>query len=309
MNRVIAIVGPTAVGKTRISIDLALRLNTEIISGDSMLVYKRMNIGTAKPSMDERQGIFHHLIDFLDPVDEFNVAEFQRLADYLITDINHKGKIPILAGGTGLYVKALLEGYQFNVASGNEQLRNQFIMQADQYGIDYLYTLLESTVPEAAARIHRHDLRRIVRALEVYHTSGETISCHKANTLIYDAVVIGLITERANLYERINQRVDAMITSGLVEEVTALLKSGVPPDCQAMQGIGYKEIAQFLEGTVNLATAVENIKKTTRNFAKRQLTWFKKMPYIQWYNIDEYPNYEIFLEYIYRHVAEKFFLK
>jgi tRNA dimethylallyltransferase len=308
MERLIAVIGPTAVGKTKISIDLAKRLNAEIISGDSMLVYRGLNIGTAKPDMVERDGIVHYLIDILDPCQEFNVVDFQHYAQNIITQMNNHGYIPILAGGTGLYVRALLEGYQFNKAPGDEKLRQELIKQAEQYGNQYLHDKLKQIQPETATRLHPNDQRRIIRALEVYYLSGEAVSQKKkaANELLYDVVVIGLTMERASLYERINQRVDRMIHQGLVDEVAELLQQGVPPACQAMQGIGYKEIADFLLTGKDLEIAIDQIKQATRNFAKRQLTFYRRMPYITWFQVDEFKHYNQLLETIYKVVAGKF---
>ncbi|SDD43519.1 tRNA dimethylallyltransferase [Sporomusa acidovorans DSM 3132] len=302
------VIGPTAVGKTKISIDLAKRLNTEIISGDSMLVYRGMNIGTAKPDLVERDGIVHYLIDILDPCQEFNVVDFQRYAQNIITQINNHGYIPILAGGTGLYVRALLEGYQFNKAPSDEKLRQELMKQAEQYGNQYLYDKLRQIQAETAARLHPNDQRRIIRALEVYYLSGEVVSQKKkaVNDLLYDVAVIGLTMDRASLYARINQRVDSMIQQGLVAEVAELLQQGVPPDCQAMQGIGYKEIAEYLLTGKDLEFTIDQIKQATRNFAKRQLTFYRRMSYITWFRVDEFEYYDQLLETIYKYVAGKF---
>ncbi|WP_425060947.1 tRNA dimethylallyltransferase [Sporomusa carbonis] len=311
MERLIVVIGPTAVGKTKLSIDLAQRLGSEIISGDSMLVYRGMDIGTAKPDMLERSGVVHHMIDILDPCQEFNVVDFQHHARKLITQINNRGLIPILAGGTGLYVRALLEGYQFSPAPSDETIRQKLTGMAEQYGNQFLHNMLAQVQPETAARLHPNDLRRIIRALEVYYLSGETVSQDKTatNELLYDAAVIGLNLNRASLYARINQRVDIMLEQGLVDEVSKLLKQGVPPDCQAMHGIGYKEIVEYLNEGKDLFTVIENVKQATRNFAKRQLTFFRRMPYITWFNIDDFDNYDKLLEAIYNHVAGKFCLR
>lgn len=308
MNRLIVIIGPTAVGKTKLSIDLAKRLDTQIISGDSMLVYRGMDIGTAKPDLLERNGIVHHLIDILEPQQEFNVVDFQQYARNLITQINTEGRIPILAGGTGLYVRALLEGYQFNQAPSDERLREKLAGLANEHGNKYLHDLLEQVQPETAARLHPNDQRRIIRALEVHYLSGEAVSQDKVvvNELLYDAVVIGLTMERAALYERINQRVDQMLEQGLVDEVAGLLEQGITPDCQAMKGIGYKEIVEHLLDGQELTITINQLKQATRNFAKRQLTFFRRMPYITWYNVDEFDNYNILLETVYKQVAGKF---
>lgn len=312
MERLIVIVGPTAVGKTKVSIDLAKWLGTEIISGDSMLVYRRMNIGSAKPTKEERQGVPHYLIDILEPNQEYSVADFQRQAGQLITSVNQQGKIPILAGGTGLYVKALLEGYQFNQFARNELLRKEFTDLAELHGTSYLHNLLQQSCPEKAAKLHPNDLRRIIRALEIYHSDRETISealSSKPGQHIYDALVIGLTMNREQLYERINQRVDAMLKDGLIDEVRQLRMEGLDIQHQSMQGIGYKEIMWYLDGRVNQEEAETAIKQATRNFAKRQLTWYRKMPYIQWINTDDFSDYSKMMAYIYSLVAGKFNLK
>ncbi|AJQ27625.1 tRNA (adenosine(37)-N6)-dimethylallyltransferase MiaA [Pelosinus fermentans] len=308
MEKLIAVIGPTAVGKTKVSIELAKMLNTEIISGDSMLVYKEMNIGTAKPSSDERSNITHHLIDILEPQADFSVVDFTALASQHITNINQKGVIPILAGGTGLYVKALLEGYQFNPTPSDEKLRIQLDDLAKKHGNQYLHDRLAAVSPDTAARLHPNDLRRIIRALEIYYRSGETVSQNKLmeqHRLLYDAVVIGLTMERKLLYERINQRVDLMMSQGLVNEVEKLLNSGIPANCQAMQGIGYKEIVKYLQKEIDLATAIGSIKQATRNFAKRQLTWYRKMPYIIWFDVKIFDTTNEMMETIYKEIAGK----
>jgi len=312
MERLIVIIGPTAVGKTKISIDLAKILDTEIISGDSMLVYRKMNIGTAKPNFTERNGIVHHLIDILEPHQEFSVTLFQELASQCITEINRKNKIPILAGGTGLYVRALLEGYKFNTISGNQSFRSHLEMLAKKQGNQFVHDMLAQVDSTTANRLHPNDLRRIIRALEVHHLAGENISQEKtseANDLVYNAVVIGLTMDRKLLYERINQRVDVMINQGLIKEVAELTKTGIPVNCQAMKGIGYKETVAYLHGEVDQQTAIDNIKQATRHFAKRQLTWYRKMPYIHWFDVGNIKDYNSLLETIYNTIAGKFCLK
>lgn len=311
MNRVIVIIGPTAVGKTQISIDLAHKFETQIISGDSMLVYKEMDIGTAKPNIAERQGIVHHLIDIREPNEDFNVVDFITIAAQHIQTINDQKRIPIVAGGTGLYIKALLEGYQFSTTSSSEQLRKQYDDLARKHGNQHVHNLLEQVSPETAARLHPNDLRRIIRALEVYHLGGDTVSQSRTYTndkAIYDAVVIGLSMDRPLLYERINQRVDCMIASGLVNEVTLLLAKGLSINSQAMQGIGYKEIVRYLHGEYDLVTATNNIKQATRNFAKRQLTWYRKMNYVEWFDVFNISHREL-VERITEFIKQKYTLR
>lgn len=310
-ERLIVIIGPTAVGKTKLSIDLAKEFNTQIISGDSMLVYRGLDVGTAKPSLAERDGVVHHLIDILEPAAEFNVVDFRNYAQKLITQINNTGHIPILAGGTGLYVRALLEGYRFSQAPGDEVLRQKLTNLAAEQGNEYMHTLLAKVQPDTAARLHPNDLRRIIRALEVFYVSGETVSQDKTapTELLYNAAVIGLTMDRARLYERINRRVDIMVEQGLVDEVARLLQQGVLPGCQAMRGIGYKEIIEHLCEGKELATAVEQVKQATRNFAKRQLTFYRRMSYITWFDVDKFGNYNNLLEAIYKYVAGKFCIR
>jgi len=296
-ERLIAVLGPTASGKTALSVALAKRLGTEIISGDSMLVYQGFDIGSAKPDEAERCGIRHWLLDILPPDAEFNVTDFQTEASKIITGLNEKGLIPVLAGGTGLYAKALLEGYDFNSFSGDDEYRVSLERLAEEHGKEYVHAMLEKVDPETAARLHVNDFRRVVRALEVWHLGREKISQKKEEgRLLYDAFVIGLRWERAVLYERINRRVDLMMEQGLVNEVRQLMAAGVSRTAQAMKGIGYKETAAYLDGECSLDEAVYEIKKATRHFAKRQLTWYRKMPYIHWFEADGKTTEELLQE-------------
>ena len=295
-EKLIVILGPTAVGKTDLSIELAKELQTEIISGDSMLFYRGFDIGSAKPALAERQGIVHHLVDNLEPWENFNVTDFVREAKQLIHELNAQGKIPIIAGGTGLYIKALLEGYEFNETADHSDYRQQLTALAEEKGRDYIHGLLQAADPEAAERIHQNNLRRVIRALEVAHFGGEQISRQKEygeGDLCYNVYVAGLNRERQGLYERINKRVELMFEAGLEQEVQRLLKQGITREMQAMQGIGYKETAAYLAGEMSREAAVELIQKSTRHFAKRQLTWYRKMPYIHWYMADEMTEAEL----------------
>lgn len=288
MDKLIVVLGPTAVGKTALSIALAKRFSTEVISGDSMLIYRNMNIGTAKPSKEEQDGVVHHLIDIIDPTESFDVTTFIEMARAKIRELNERGCVPILAGGTGLYIKALLEGYQFNVTPQNEVFRQEMEAVAREYGVEELHRRLADIQPETAARLHPNDTRRVIRALEVATFGGEIVSQEKEDetACLYDVAVIGLTSERSLLYERINQRVDQMMADGLLDEVKGLLASGVPADAQSMKGIGYKELVAYLDGKCTLEEAVDEIKKGTRHFAKRQFTWYRKMPYIDWYEVE-----------------------
>lgn len=287
-DKVLVILGPTAVGKTDLSLDVAERLGTEIISGDSMLVYRGFDIGTAKPSLAERRGIPHHLIDILEPIEPYDVTLFQQQAGAIIRGLNARGKLPIIAGGTGLYLKALLEGYAFNESGHDAAFRERLRHLAEERGSDYLYGLLQEKDPRAAAGIHPNNVVRVIRALEVAEGGRESISRDRAagGALVYDALVVGLNRPREVLYERINRRVDRMVEAGLLEEVEGLLASGVLRGAPAMKGIGYKEIAACLAGETTLDEAIDTLKKSTRHFAKRQLTWFRRMEYIHWIDVE-----------------------
>ncbi len=306
-DKLIVILGPTATGKTKLAVRIAKELRTSIVSGDSMLVYRGLDIGSAKPDEAERDGVRHALVDCLDPADEsFNAADFQRLAAEEIHAVNQSGTIPILAGGTGLYVKALLEGYRFNKNQEDGEYRASLERLAEKRGKAYIHKMLEEVDPEAAARLHVNDFRRVVRALEVWRLGQERISRDKQEDgLAYDACVIGLCSDRKILYERIEKRVDAMVSAGLEEEVRRLLAEGVSRSTRAMQGIGYKEMAAYIDGELSLAEAVANIKKATRHFAKRQFTWYRKMPYIHWFDIDAIP-FEELVETVLETINNKF---
>ena len=311
-EKLIVILGPTAVGKTALSIELARKLDTEILSGDSMLVYRGFDIGSAKPTVAERQGVVHHLVDILEPDAAFNVTDFVDRAKPIIHALNERGKIPVLAGGTGLYIKALLEGYQFNETDAHSEYRQQLEELGRSRGREYVHELLAKADPAAAARLHVNDFRRVIRALEVVHFGGEQISQARQgsepDSLCYDVFVIGLNRERQALYDRINQRVIKMFEDGLGDEVRRLLTAGVTREMQAMKGIGYKETAAWLAGELSREEAVDLIQKSTRHFAKRQLTWYRRMPYIHWYMVDEIPEAEL-LTKVFADVAGFFQMK
>lgn len=278
------LLGPTAVGKTALSIELARALAAEIISGDSMLVYRGCDIGTAKPTLAERQGVVHHLVDVREPQERYSVQDFQQEADAYIRHIAARGKLPFLVGGTGLYVQSLVEGYVFNEAGGDPAYRAELARMRAEQGDAALYELLTRVDPQAAATIDPQNVRRVVRALEVAHGGRESISRTKASEPPYRAFVAGLARPRAELYDRINRRVVFMMEQGLVREVQGLLDAGVPRDAQSMQGIGYKETAAYLAGECTRDEAVTAIQTATRHFAKRQLTWYRRMAYIHWYD-------------------------
>ena len=290
-ERVVVILGPTATGKSHCGIELARRFRGEIISGDSMLVYRQMDIGTAKPSAEELQAVPHHLVNILPPDSSYSVADFQQQAADLIRQITERGNLPILVGGTGLYIKALLEDYRFSEVEEKPELRRQLEQFAQEQGTEALFARLRTEDPEAAERLHPNDVRRVVRALETA-MSGDKVSREKQSELKYDATVFGLSMDRDFLYERINRRVDRMLEQGLEEEVRSLLKAGLPAGCLSMRSLGYRQMAEYITGKCDFATAVNNIKKGTRHFAKRQITWYKNMPYIQWFTVEKDLNYE-----------------
>lgn len=304
-ERVVVILGPTATGKSHCAIEVAKRFNGEIISGDSMLVYNGMNIGTAKPTAEELAAVPHHLVDILPPEASFNVVDFVDKAKSLITEINSRGRLPIIAGGTGLYIKALLEDYSFNSVDEDTELRRKLEQEAAEIGAEALHQRLAELDPEAAERIHPNNVRRVVRALESA-LSGDTVNQQVAEESPYDVMVFGLNMERAALYERINRRVDLMLEAGLEQEVRQLLEQGVSPDCQSMQSIGYRQMVWYISGSMSYDDAVDKLKQATRNFAKRQVTWYKKMPYIDWIELEAQPDYEAVVERICEKLVQKY---
>lgn len=294
MNKIplLVIVGPTAAGKTDLAIQAAKALGGEIVSADSMQIYRYMNIGTAKPTLEERQGIPHHMIDIVDPDEEFNAALFQRGANAVIREIAGRGKLPILAGGTGLYVNSILYPMNFTDAVEDPEYRSYLNGLLGTRGNRYLHSLLEEVDPVTAARLHPNDSRRIIRAMEVYHVTGKTMMEYQQDFRnlepVYDLMLYGLTMDRQRLYERINLRVDIMLDAGLVEEVRGLLEMGYTKDLVSMQGLGYKEIIPYLEGRASLEEATEILKMETRRFAKRQMTWFRRESRIHWLDTDQF---------------------
>lgn len=286
MQKLLVIVGPTAVGKTEISIQLAQKLNGEIISADSMQIYRGMDIGTAKPTLAEQAGIPHHMLDIVDPGKPFSVADYQTLARQKIEEITARGRMPVLAGGTGLYVRAVIDPYNFIPADTDWDLRARLKRQAEEAGLAALYQWLSEIDPVAAERIHANDERRIIRALEVYQTTGQPLSFWEQQTdkqkPLYDLIMIGINRPRAELYQRINQRVDLMLEQGLLAEAQDLMAQGLDENFIASQAIGYKEFFAYLHGEESLAEATEKLKQSTRRYAKRQLTWFRADKRVQW---------------------------
>ena len=281
MKKVVVVCGPTASGKTALAVALAKAHNGEVVSADSMQIYRRMDIGTAKPTLEEMEGIPHHMIDVVDPEEDFSVARYVDMAARCVDEILARGKLPIIAGGTGLYIDSLLSGRTFSAFSPESPMRGELEGRIRTEGGAALLEELAKVDPESAARLHPNDEKRIVRALEVYLTTGKTITAHNAETLAipprYDALTLNLSYEdRADMWSRIDRRVDVMMEQGLVEEVRALLGSGVPEKCTAMQAIGYKEMVQAIRITGDYAAGAEEIKLRSRQYAKRQLTWFKR---------------------------------
>ena len=284
MPNIICIAGPTASGKTALAVELAKELNGEVVSCDSMQIYRRMDIGTAKPTKEEMQGIPHHMIDVCEPDEDFSVSRYCEMATPIVDDIIARGKTAIIAGGTGLYMDSLIKGNTF-APFPSTGMREKLEAQADSEGMDAMITLLQSIDPEAAQRIH--DRKRIIRALEVYYETGETITEHNRRTQAipprYSPLWLGLdFADRQELYSRIDIRVDIMLEQGLVEEIQALLASGIPAKCTAMQAIGYKEFVAALEGIGTIEEAAEEVKKSSRHYAKRQLTWFRRNKEMHW---------------------------
>lgn len=294
-NRLLIIVGPTAVGKTDTSIELAKRLDGEIISADSMQIYKYMDIGTAKPSKEDMKGVPHHLIDIINPDEDYSVAVFQKQAKKLINEINNKKKLPIVAGGTGLYINSIIYKMDFTSTVSNWALRNKLQEEAIEFGNEYIHNKLKEIDPQAADRIHKNNVKRVIRAIEVYYESGECIGDFSKDIELnddYNMALIGLTRDRQELYDRINRRVDIMIENGLVDEVRGLIQKGYREDLIAFKGLGYKEIIRFLNGQCNLQEAIDTIKRDTRRYAKRQLTWFRRQNAIKWYNLSNYTSNE-----------------
>lgn len=310
--KLLVLVGPTAVGKTKMSIELAKTFNAEIISGDSMQVYRHMDIGTAKIKPEEMAGIPHHLIDIHEPDYAYSVAEFQESCRQLITDIHARGKLPFIVGGTGLYVESVCYNFQFSEVGSDEAFRKEQFDYAEAHGPEMLHKKLQQIDPVSAERLHPNDVRRVIRALEIYHMTGtrqsDQLAAQKKESP-YELCIVGLTMDRQMLYNRIEDRIDEMMAEGLVEEVASLLDRGVGPGCISMQGLGYKEIASYLRGDVPLETAVSELKRDTRRFAKRQLSWFRHMKDIHWVDMTDTANFSTNFASIRDIIAEKLNLK
>ena len=284
MNKLICIAGPTASGKTALAVELAKALGGEVVSCDSMQVYRRMDIGTAKPTLEERQGIPHHMIDVAEPEEDYSVSRYCAAATPIVEDILARGKTAIIAGGTGLYMDSLIKGNDF-APFPSTGIREKLESRADAEGVDALFAELRAVDPEAADRIK--DRKRLIRALEVYYETGETITAHNKRTQAipprFSPIFLGLdFANRQTLYDRIDQRVTIMLEQGLVEEIQSLLASGIPENCTAMQAIGYKEFVAALEGKITIGEAANQVRQSSRRYAKRQLTWFRRNQAMHW---------------------------
>ena len=305
--QVVCVVGPTASGKTALGVWLAKHYNGEVVSCDSMQIYRRMDIGTAKPTREEMDSVPHHMIDVADPEEDYSAERYRREAVPVVDDILARGKLPIIVGGTGLYLDALLNGHDFAVKSTGwrEKLQKKY----DEEGIQPLWEALTEIDPESATRLHPMDTKRVIRALEVWYETGETISAHNAATRLlpprYTALKLGLNYEdRADLYARIDARVEEMAASGLADEVRALLESGVSSGCTAMQAIGYKELCAAVEDGGDLTAALDEVKLRSRQYAKRQLTWFRRDRTTQWYRHGSQPDPEALRRFAAEKLAE-----
>ncbi|MCR4923591.1 MAG: tRNA (adenosine(37)-N6)-dimethylallyltransferase MiaA [Lachnospiraceae bacterium] len=304
-KKLIIITGPTAAGKTEISIRTALRIGGEIVSADSMQVYRSMDIGSAKVKKEEMRKVRHHLIDILDPKEEFNVYLFKKLAGEAVEGIYERGNIPIIAGGTGFYIQALLYDVDFEENKGDDSYRKELSELALSKGPAFLHKLLKEVDPDYANEVHENNVKRVIRALEFYRESGQMLSEHnriqRQKLSEYDFKYYVINMERELLYKRIDQRVDKMMDMGLLDEVRYLKDRGIPRDSTAMQGIGYKELYSYLMGETELAEAVEAIKKNSRHYAKRQITWFKRERDVIFLNKEDYDFDD---ERIAKHISE-----
>ena len=289
---IIIIAGPTAVGKTEYAIEIAKAVNGEIVSADSMQLYKYMDIGSAKPTPEELSQVKHYLVDEIDPREKFSVAMYQKLAKAAIREIFDKGRVPVISGGTGLYINSLMYEMDFAAPPSDEAFRKEIEDMALKKGRDYIHSKLAELDPDAAARIHPNNVKKVIRAIEAAQNGNKVKDFDNAQVPAadYDVLLAGLTRDRAELYERINRRVDILIEKGLVEEVSSLMQMGLGYDDISMKGIGYKEIIGSLEGKYTIEEAIELIKKNTRHYAKRQLTWLRRYDNIKWFNLSSYED-------------------
>jgi tRNA dimethylallyltransferase len=310
-KKLLVLLGPTAVGKTNISLHIAKQYHCEIISADSMQVYRHMNIGTAKASTAELAGIPHHLIDVCEPDQSFSVSDYQVLATQAIQGIHARGKLPFLVGGTGLYIQSVCYDYEFSEGGADEAFRLEQREYAEKFGAEALLDKLRAVDAETAARLHSNDQRRIIRALEVIHLTGTSMSeqlREQKRTSPYELCLIGLNMERQQLYTRVEQRIDAMLEQGLIDEVRQLMERGFTDNMTSMQGLGYKEMIAYLQGKVSFDEAVYLLKRDTRHYAKRQLSWFRRMKDIHWIDLSDPAKISENLNLISGIIAGKFIL-
>ncbi|MBU3098888.1 MULTISPECIES: tRNA (adenosine(37)-N6)-dimethylallyltransferase MiaA [Clostridium] len=302
MKDLFILAGPTGIGKTEISIKLARELNGEIISADSMQIYKYMDVGSAKISFEEMRGIPHHLLDMIEPSVAFSVADFKERSEKAICDITDKNKLPMLVGGTGFYINSLIYNFSFADTNKDESYREYLTKLAEENGKEYVHNLLKDIDEKTYNKLYPNDLKRVIRALEVYKVSGKPMSeFAKEQDILdipYNVHYFVLNMDRQKLYNRINLRVDIMMKNNLVDEVIKLKKMGYNADMQSMKGIGYKEILYYLNDEISLNEAVEKIKQGSRNYAKRQLTWFRKDPRVNWINKDDFSSDDEIVDYI-----------
>lgn len=303
---VVAILGATATGKTDTAIALAREFNGEVVSIDSRYLYRGLDIGTAKPSRDERRQAPHHLIDILDPREDYSLALFQRDAYRAIDDILRRGRLPVLAGGTPLYVRAVLEGWRIPAAPPDPEFRREMERYVDQHGREALHERLQAIDPVAAGRTPAANVRRVIRALEIFHQTGRAMSeIEGKDPPPWDILRIGLHIERNTLFDRIDRRADQMLEQGLVDEVARLLEEGVPPDCTAMQSIGYQEVVPFLRGEYGYAEMVRRIKFATHRYVRHQLTWLRKTPDIHWFDALDPASYPEIQRLVRTHIEDE----
>ena len=303
---IIVVLGPTASGKTALAVELAKLYNGEVISADSMQIYRGMDILTAKPTEEEKQGIKHHLMDFLEPETDFSVADYVKLANIAVDDISRRGKIPILTGGTGLYINSLIDNIKFDDTTGDKEYRERLLAIANEKGNRYLWERLLEVDEKTALSVHENNISRVIRALEVFEKTGERLSEHKKSSRLeesrFEPAMIGLtFSDRQMLYDRINKRVDTMIANGLVKEAKEIYYNRNLNT--AHQAIGYKELIPYFSGQASLEDCIEKIKMETRRYAKRQLTWFRRDKRINWIEVDKYKNIEEILENVKKYIA------
>lgn len=305
--KIAVIAGPTASGKTELGVEIAKAFKGEVISADSMQIYKGMDIATAKPSSEEMNGIPHHLIDFLERDRVFSVADYVELANEKINEIHKRNRLPVIVGGTGLYISSLIDNIQFPDIKSDPEIRKRLEIESTRFGNEKLFEQLKKCDPETAAELHPNNLVRVIRALEVYEITGRKLSEYKAESRLvespYESVIIGLnYHDRQRLYDRINLRVDIMVENGLIKESREVFESGEMRT--AANAIGYKELIPYFENNADLQTCIDKIKQETRRYAKRQLTWFRKNAKIQWVMLDEFDNKEKFFDYCKKNIAK-----